>query len=135
MSEPDTDSLTMYPLSAETLHDEKGPMVRLEQQEDFNDPSVIVVHPWQLRAACQHLGIVATDPEGERTAARLTRRLQSLAGRIRHLNDWLRENGASGQAGLTYGQTYAQASADLAAEFLADLGESRPTEPEQGVLL
>lgn len=127
--------LIHYPLKAEALTDDQGEMVRLEQQEGINDAQVIVVHPWQLRAACVHLGIAHADPESERTAAQLKRRIRALVERIEHLNDYLREQSASGHASLTYEQTYSQATADLAAEFITELEESRPTEPVQGELL
>lgn len=130
--------LIHYPLKAEVLIDDDGPMVRLEQQEGIDDTQVIVVHPWQLRATCAQLGIVQTDAEAERELARLYRRLKTLAGRIDHLNHWLHNLSDAKHADLTYEQTYSQATAELADEFLADIDEaeeSRPTEPKQGELL
>lgn len=124
-----------YPLKAEPLADDDGEMIRLEQQEGIDDAQVIVVHPWQLRAACVQLGVLHADPESERTAARLKRRIRALVERIEHLNDYLHEHSDSEHANLTYEQTYSQATADLAAEFITDFEESRPSEPVQGELL
>ena len=131
----DMESLTHYHLKAETFEDEDGPMVRLEQQEGIDDTMVIVVHPWQLRAACQQLGILHADPEAERTTARLTRRLAAVTERIEQLNEYLQAYGATEYVNLRSEQAYSQATADLAAEFAADVKGPEQRAPEQGVLL
>lgn len=136
MNEPiNTDSMTHYHLKAEALADEAGPMVRLEQQEGIDDTMVIVVHPWQLRAACHQLGILHADPEAERATARVIRRLRALSERIEHLNAYLHEHSGSQHANLSYEQTYSQATADLAAEFIEDMCCGAAREPVQGELL
>jgi len=129
------DSLFHYHLRAEPVQDEYGPAVMLTQQEGVDDPNTILVHPWQLRAACEYLGILANDPELEREQTRMRRRLRSLAERIDQLNDYLQAYGATEYVNLKFEQAYAQATADLAAEFMADLLPTRVSEPEQGVLL
>lgn len=136
MNEPtNMDSLTHYHLKAEAFEDEDGPMVRLEQQEGIEDANVIVVHPWQLREVCQRLGILHADPEAERLSTRLARRLRSMAARVEQLNEYLQAYGATEYINLKFEQAYAQATADLAAEFMADMLPSKISEPEQGVLL
>ncbi|MGB3070401.1 MAG: hypothetical protein WBC18_17735 [Ottowia sp.] len=53
--------LTLHHLTADSVDDEHGPSVMLTQQEGIEDPAVIVVHPWQLRAVCEQFGFIASD--------------------------------------------------------------------------
>jgi len=134
---PQSEELIQYHLKTEPVSDEYGAAVMLTQQDGIDDPVTIMVHPWQLRAACQHLGILHTDPEAERAAARLARRLKVLAERINQLNDHIQAHRGTEHVGLRFEQAYAQATADLAAEFMHDMANeaSRPTAPVQGELL
>jgi hypothetical protein len=119
--------------SVEAIEDKHGPAILLEQQEGIDDPMAIVVHPWQLRAACEHLGIIASNPLAERTIATLSRRIKSLASRVEYLAEYLETNSDSRHADLSYEQTYARATADLAAEFIAEIDDSQAdgTKPTQ----
>lgn len=144
MNAPDSHALLHYHFKVETITDKYGSGVLLTQQDDIQEPVSILVHPWQLRAACQHLGILHADPDAEHSTARLIRRMRSLAQRIEHLNDCLHAHQNSEHTGPTHAQTYSQATADLAAEFCRDLDErfneaNSSTEqaraPEQGALL
>ncbi len=118
-----------HQFTAKAIDDSHGPAIMLEQQEGIEDTAVIVVHPWQLRAACEHLGIIANDPQAERTIAVLQRRINTLTNRIDHLADYLATHSDSRHADLTYEQTYARATADIAAEFTA--GEAVPFFPHE----
>jgi len=135
MSASKEDAFFQYHLKTEAFEDKYGPAVMLTQQDDINEPATIVMHPWQLRAACEYLGILHADPVSAGMAARLTRRLRVLTERIDQLNEYLQAYGATEYVNLKFEQAYSQATADLAAEFVTELEESRPTEPEQGVLL
>lgn len=115
--------LLHYHFTAKEFTDAHGPAIMLEQQEGIEDTQAIVIHPWQLRAACEHLGIIAADPQAERTIATLQRRVITLASRIDFLADYLASHSDSRNADLSFEQTYARATADIAAEFIADIDE------------
>lgn len=133
---------THHHLTAEHINDEHGPGVMLTQQDSIDDPCSIVMHPWQLVAACQHLGLKSSDPETEKTIATLTRRLLALRDRIEGLSEWMAKHSDHKHADLSYETTQLNAMADLAIEWCRDFDEPKPeghrvagTEPEQGDLL
>jgi hypothetical protein len=81
------------------------------------------LHPRQLRAVCEKFGVFEpSDPQAQRTIATLTRRLLVLRDRIGHLGEYLALHSDSQHADLSYEQTYATATADIADEFCAELG-------------
>lgn len=123
--------LLHYHFTASHVTDAHGPAIMLEQQEGIEDTMNIMVHPWQLRAACEHLGIMASDKQAERTIATLTRRIKTLAGRIERLAEYL-ETHSDTHADLSYEQTYARATADIAGKFIAEMDapEVDNTQPE-----
>lgn len=135
MSARQPDEFFQYHLKTEAVSDQYGAAVMLTQQDGIDDPVTILVHPWQLRAACEHLGILQTDPEASRQLSRLMRRIRVLAARVGQLNDRLRSYAETEAASLMAELPYAQATADLAAEFLADLESADAAEPEQRELL
>lgn len=118
-----TDTLTQHHLAAEEVNDGSGPAIMLTQQEGIEDAHVVRVHPWQLRAVCEQFGIIASNPQVEKTIAILTRRIQLLNGRIQHLDNWLRTFSDSDHADLTYEMSYSGGTADMAEEFCAELTE------------
>lgn len=134
-----TDKLTQHHLTAERIADEDGEAIRLTQQEDScYDPDTIVIHPWQLRAVCEQLAIIPSDQQSAKTIATLTRRLGLLRDRIDHLASYLANHPDAKHADLSYEQTYATATADLANEFCEELEayspplqSDRPAVPEQ----
>lgn len=129
-----TETLQHYELNAETFTDENGPVIFLSQPaEGYNDPDKICLHPWQLREVCERFGILATtDPQAQKTIAALTRRLLVLRDRIDHLGEYLALHSDSAKADLSYEQSYATATADIAAEFCADLeGVQLGTKPPE----
>jgi len=122
-----TDPLTHHELTAELIDDDKGKAILLTQPKDnFDDPGTVLVHPWQLRAVCQQFGVIASDPQAEKTIAMLTRRLRLLRDRIGFLSNWLTNHSDHKHADLSYEQTYAIATADIADEFCADLEDTTP---------
>ncbi|BDT72251.1 hypothetical protein os4_17880 [Comamonadaceae bacterium OS-4] len=124
--------LMHYHFTASHINDAHGPAIMLEQQEGIEDTMSIMVHPWQLRAACEHLGIMATDKQAECTIATLTRRIKTLAGRIERLAEYLETHSDTRRADLSYEQTYARATADIAGEFIAEMDgpTADDTQPE-----
>jgi hypothetical protein len=114
-------NLTHYHLVAEQFSDEHGPAIMLTQQSGLDDPDTIMLHPWQLRAACEQFGLIASDLTAQKTIAMLTRRLLVLRDRIDHLGDYLTNCSDHEHANLEYELTYITATADIAQEFCADL--------------
>lgn len=95
--------------------------------DNYDDPGTVLIHPWQLRAVCEQFEIIASDPQTSKTIAALSRRLNVLRDRIDFLADWLANNSDSEHADLTYEQTYARATADIATEFCAELVDTPTT--------
>ena len=124
------DTLTHHELTAEWVDDNRGKAILLTQPADnYDDPGTVLVHPWQLRAVCEQFGITASDPQTARTIATLTRRLHLLRERIDFMADWLANHSDSKHADLSYEQTYARATADIAEEFCAELVDTMPDAP------
>ena len=123
-----TETFQQYELNAETFNDDNGPVIFLTQPADgYNEPDTVCLHPLQLRAVCEKFGIFATtDQEAQKTIASLTRRLLVLHERIDHLANWLANHSDSKHADLSYEQTYATATADIAGEFCAELEAAKP---------
>lgn len=111
---------THHHLTAERFTDDNGPAIMLTQQEGIEDPDTIVVHPWQLRAACEHLGLIASDQQAEKTIATLQRRMVLLSDRIGNLHNYLVNHSDHKHADLSYEVTYTTACMDLADEFCAE---------------
>jgi len=115
------DKLQHHELTAEWVNDSQGKAIMLTQPADnYDDPGSVLIHPWQLRAVCEQFGIIASDAQAAKTIATLTRRLHLLHDRIDFLAYWLANHSDSKHADLSYEQTYANATADIAEEFCAD---------------
>lgn len=122
-----TNSLTHHELTADWVNDHQGKAIMLTQPADnYDKPGTVLIHPWQLRAVCEQFGIIASDPQAAKTIATLTRRLLVLNERIDHLADYLANHSDSKHANLTYEQSYARATADIATEFCAELMDAPP---------
>ena len=121
-------------LTVERFTDDNGPAIMLTQQEGIEDSDTIVVHPWQLLAACEHLGLIASDPQAEKTIATLQRRMVLLRDRIGNLHNYLANHSDHKHADLSYEVTYATACIDLAEEFCAefDTPPAHVTPPRDG---
>ena len=116
-----TDKLTHHHLTAELVHDECGTAIMLTQQEDgYNEPSTVLVHPFQLRAVCEQFGIIASDSQAAKTIATLQRRMKALHVRIEALADWMARHSDHRHADLSYETTQLHALLDLAGEWCAD---------------
>ena len=104
-----------------------GGTVRLEQK-DCGESYIVDLDGWQLREICERFGLVAPDHQAAKTIAMLTRRLLVLRDRIDELADYLCNHSDHKHADLSYEMTYANATADIAAEFVAEL-DGVVTEP------
>jgi hypothetical protein len=111
---------THHHLTAERITDDNGPAIMLTQQEGIEDSETIVLHPWQLRAACEHLGLIASDQQAEKTIATLQRRMVALRDRIDGLADWMATYSNHKHADLSHETTQLNAIADLAREWCCD---------------
>jgi len=120
---------TNHHLTAEHVNDKSGPAVMLTQQEGIEDAETIIIHPWQLVAACQHLGLTASDPKAAQDIATLQRRMLALRDRIDKLADWMEKFSDHKHADLTYEMTQLHALQDLACEWCIDLDDNTPVKP------
>lgn len=120
--------LTHHDLVAEEVNDEHGHAILLTQQDGLEEPRSVLVHPWQLRAVCEHFGIVASDEQAAKTIQTLQRRMKGLLGRIEHLAEWMTNHSDQRHADLTYEITLLQALQDLASEWCGDFADNVRTE-------
>ena len=123
--------LTHHDLVAEEVNDEHGHAILLTQQDGLEEPRSVLVHPWQLRAACEHFGIVPSDEQAAKTIQTLQRRMKGLLGRIEHLADWMTNHSDQRHADLTYEITQLQTLHDLASEWCAEFADDARTESGQ----
>jgi hypothetical protein len=121
---------TNHHLTAEHVSDKSGPAVMLTQQEGIDDAETIIIHPLQLVAACQHLGLTASDPKAEKDIATLQRSMLALRDRIDTLADWMGKFSDHKHADLTYEMTQLHALQDLACEWCSDLDDNAPAKPD-----
>lgn len=105
-----------------------GDTINLEQDLGCGEVSRVDLHPMHLRLLCAEAGLFRGDADAWREVEKLSRRVRLLAHRIEHLGEYLNLYSDSAHADLSYEQTYATATADLAAEFVADLPKCAHTE-------
>jgi hypothetical protein len=97
------------------------------EQDSGGNGSRVYIHLIHLRYLAEKAGLTAQgDQEAQKAIATLTRRLLVLNGRIGHLADWLANHSDHKHADLSYELTYASATADIAAEFCADMPDTMP---------
>ena len=123
-------TFTNHHLTAEHINDQSCPAVMLTQQEGIDDAATIIIHPWQLVAACRHLGLTASDLKSAQHIATLQRRMLALRDRIDNLTDWMEKFSDHKHADLTYEMTQLHALQDLACEWCYDLDDNAPATPE-----
>jgi hypothetical protein len=117
-------------LKIELMVDGIGDGLILLEQESCGNVDRVSIHPIHLRYMAEKCGLVATsDPMAQRTIATLARRLVLLRDRIDHLGGYLANHSDHRHADLSYECTYATATADIAAEFCADLADEPPRAP------
>ena len=110
-----------------------GDQITLTQQTDYSEPDMVMLHPWQLRAVCEQFGLIAScGPAAAKTIATLTRRLLVLRDRIDSLADYMRNHSDHKHADLSFETMHINATADIAAEFVAELDDVQTvTEPPE----
>jgi hypothetical protein len=98
--------------------------INLEQECGLGEVSRITLHPIHLRLLAEEVGLVPTsDPEANRTIARLSRQMRTLLQRIGQLDDWLNAAAQRGHEDLQDECTYSLATWELAREWAAELPE------------
>lgn len=124
MQNPNLDERENIPdLTFELMKGTTGGLILLEQDSGGNTDRV-AIHPVHLRYMAEKFGLVATsDPQAAKTITTLTRRLHLLRNRIDYLAEYLAFHSDSEHADLTYEQTYATATADIAQEFCTDFDD------------
>lgn len=122
-----TAPMTHHHLKTEWQNDQNGPGILLTQQGDYSEPNTVLMHPWQLRALCEHFGLVTADPHAERAIATLQRRMLALRDRIDALGDYMTHHSDHKHADLTHELNTINLLADLAGEWCADF-EDTPAE-------
>lgn len=94
----------------------------LLQQDSGGNLDRVAIHPVHLRHLAEKFGLVeSSDLQAQRTIDTLRRRLLLLRDRVHYLASWLVNHSDSKHADLSYEQTYANATADIAEEFCAEL--------------
>ena len=108
-------------LKIELMNDGQGDGLILLEQDSGGNLDRVAIHPVHLRYMAEKWGLVeSSDPRAQKTIATLQRRMLLLRGRIDHLGEYLALHSDSRHADLSYEQTYATATADIAEEFCAD---------------
>lgn len=122
--------MTLHSLTVEEVEDSYGKAIMLTQSSDgYNEPDTVLLHPWQLRAVCEELGVIAADEQAAKTIATLRRRMLVLRGRIDQLAQWMAQRSDHNRADLSHEMTSINALADLAGEWCVDFD----SEPAQAV--
>jgi hypothetical protein len=101
-----------------------GDQITIEQDTGCGEVNSVYLHPIHLRLICAELGLFKGDTDAWREVEKLSRRVRLLQARAEHLTEYLHEFSDSDHADLTYERTFAQATADLATEFVLDLPQS-----------
>jgi hypothetical protein len=116
-------SVTHHHLNAEWLHDQSGPAIQLTQQSDYNEPHTVLVHPWQLRALCEHFGLMTPDRQAAKAIATLQRRMLALRDRIDDLGQYMTYHSDHKHADLSHELNTINMLAELAGEWCDDFQE------------
>jgi hypothetical protein len=114
-------------LKIEHMQDGIGDGLILLEQDNCGNIDRVAIHPLHLRFMAEQMGLVESSaPQAQKTIATLKRRLLMLRDRIDHLTDWLLTKSDYKHADLSYEQTYATATSDIAGEFCTEIEELAP---------
>lgn len=122
-----TTPMTHHHVKAEWQNDENGPVILLTQQSDYSEPDEVLMHPWQLRALCEHFGLMEADPQAAKTIATLQRRMLILRDRIDELGQYMTDHSDHKHADLSHELNTITMLAELADEWCADFQDT-PTQ-------
>lgn len=117
--------LKQHEVKAAWVDDEHGAAVMLTQAEGWDSEQTVIVAPTQLRAVCEHFGILARDERAAKTIATLQRRMLGLSERIGELQDYMARFSDHKHTDLTYEMLSLNALADLASEWCADFVDAK----------
>jgi hypothetical protein len=95
--------------------------VLIEQDTGCGEVDRISLHPVQVQLIASEMGLLRGDENAWRRVESLERKLRVLKERCVHLEDWLHTKSDTEHADLSYEQAFAEATADLAREFCAEL--------------
>lgn len=98
-----------------------GESVDLEQDAGCGEVHRIVLHAIHVRLLASEMGLMRGDASAWTLVESLQRKLSVLRDRCEHLGKWLHQHSDTEHADLSYEQTYAEATADLAREFCREL--------------
>jgi hypothetical protein len=113
--------MTMLTKIFDMSYEVDGDQITIEQDAGCGEVSSVSLHSIHLRLICGELGLFKGDADAWREVEKLSRRIRLLQGRAEHMTEYLHEVSDSDHADLTYERTFAQATADLASEFVLDL--------------
>lgn len=115
-----TPTMSHFSLKAERTND----CIMLTQRDSQGKINEVRLNPWQLRAACEHFGLLTADPQAAKTIATLQRRMVSLRDRIDDLGEFMAKFSDEDQA---YELNAITILAELADEWCADFEYSPET--------
>lgn len=119
--------MTHHHIKAKWQNDEHGPGILLTQQSDYSEPDTVLMHPHQLRALCEHFGLMTADPQAAKTITTLQRRMLALRDRIDDLGHYMTHHSDHKHADLSHELNTINMLAELADEWCADF-EDTPTQ-------
>lgn len=121
-------------LNIEFINDGKGEGL-IHLQQGFDDElGRLTLHPVQLRFLAEKVGLVpASEPAAAKAIATLERRLRVLRDRIEALGGLINDQAGSTKPEVWGILAHVTATADIAQEFCADMGDVPPVvERERG---
>ena len=112
-------TLTHHTFTAEAITDKNGHAILIEQQCGFDEPLSVILHPCQIRAICEHFGLLASDESAAKSIRTLQRRLLALNERILDLQSYMATCSDHKNADLMVEMVRLNALADLSGEWCA----------------
>lgn len=92
--------------------------------QDFGgNEHMVSLHPCQVRLLFERMGMLAasSNPESDRTIARLSRQMRLLLDRINTLDDWLNQAQQRGHEDLAEETAFSFSTWEMANEFCKEL--------------
>ena len=117
-------TLTHHTFTAEAISDENGPAILIEQPSGAGETAIISLHPWQIRAICEHFGLMAADESAAKSIRTLQRRLLALNERILDLQSYMATCSDHKNADLMVEMERLNALADLSGEWCAEMQDT-----------
>lgn len=128
-------SMKQHDLKAAWVDDTHRVAIMLKQAEGWDGEQTVIVAPTQLRAVCEHFGILARDEHAAKTIAAMQRRMQALRDRIDELGYYMTNFSDHKHADLTHELVSITALADLATEWCADFEDAEQDDGRSDVVV